>query len=143
MFRSTSSSTFGCWDLLNFRRNFRRVGLKGQHLMNTDKRSGLSQTLFVQAVSCFVTVTSAIPSISHWVFFPLHFAAVQTQPLCTARQHRTRWGQKKAQDSPLWVFIEVVSKTQCGSAAHCGAQRLQRVPVLESKTLSAAELQLL
>lgn len=70
MFRSTSSSTFGCWDLLNFRRNFRRVRLKGQHLMNTDKRSGLSQTLFVQAVSCFVTVTSAIPSISHWVFFP-------------------------------------------------------------------------
>lgn len=125
MFSSTSSSTFGCWDLLNSRRNFRRVGLKGQHLMNTDKRSRLSQTLLMQAASCFVTVTSAIPSTSHWVFFfpPLHCCPDSAFVHSQAAQRK--WGQKNAQDSPLWVLIEGVSKTQRGSAAHCGAQRLQ------------------
>lgn len=135
MFSSTSSSTFGCWDLLNSRRNFRRVGLKGQHLMNTDKRSRLSQTLLMQAASCFVTVTSAIPSTSHWVFFFPSTSLLSRLSLCAQPGSTEKVGTEKRpglsslgayrrgeqdpawQCSPLWSTK--AAESQCWNPKRC------------------------
>lgn len=73
---------------------------KGQHLTKADKRPKVSQTLFMQGVSCFIT---AIPSISHCFFF-------LSPPLCccpaSAFVPRMRWAQRNAQDSSPWVCLQ-------------------------------------
>lgn len=112
-----------------------RVGLKGQHLMNTDKRGF---KLFMQLCKAI----PAILSISQvCFFFLLHSAAVQPHPLCTSRQQRRWWGQKNAQDSSWGVSggLRSPSVAIVPIEEHKGC----RAWVLESQRLSAAGAQLL
>lgn len=103
------------------------------------------------AVSCFVAVALAIPSthpiISCCCFFPLCFILLSTFSLCAQPgslgygRDRIMPSKAKAYSFQVCLYRGWVRHRRRG-APHCNAQSLQRVLVMESKTLSAAKLQL-